>query len=233
MSEVKEKTAAIVLSAGKGLRMGGSIPKQYMELAGKPVLYYCLRAFEESSVDEIIIVCGSGDEEYVREKIAAAYGIKKVTKIVCGGAERYDSVYNGLLACDPDTSYVSIHDGARPVLTCEMIEKLGTEVREKKAVIAACPSKDTVKIADENGKVVSTPDRKNVWQVQTPQVFDYKLIKSAYEKLAVSDKSGVTDDAMVVERFTDAAVYLCDTGYGNIKITTPEDIGAAEGLLGK
>lgn len=224
-------TSAIVLSAGKGLRMGGSTPKQYMPLLGRPVLFYCLDAFEKSLVDEIIIVCGAGDEEYVRETIVNKYGFNKVKKIVSGGAERYDSVYSGLKACEATSSYVFIHDGARPLISPEMIEKLYIEVKEKKAVIAACPSKDTVKIADENGKVTDTPDRKRVWQVQTPQVFEYGLVRSAYEKMLGTDREGITDDAMVVERFSDVDVFLSDTGYGNIKITTAEDIPVAERLL--
>ena len=262
---MNEKLTAIVLSAGKGLRMGGSTPKQYMELCGKPVLAYSLLAFENSIVDDIVIVCGKGDEDYVRKEIVEKYSVKKVSKIVAGGEERYNSVYNGLLACEPgetktrperrianpslplsvryrktvsrrktvaedEERYVFIHDGARPLITPEIIEQLYNEVKEKKAVVAACHVKDTIKVAAENGEVLSTPDRSTLWQVQTPQVFEFELIKASYEKLIASGENA-TDDAMVAEKHSGQKVFLCDTGYANIKITTPEDLVLAESLL--
>ena len=262
------KLTAIVLSAGKGLRMGGTTPKQYMDLCGRPVLAYSLLAFENSLVDEIVVVCGKGDEDYVRKEILEKYYIKKAVKIVPGGKERYDSVYNGLLACesratdtkterkiagpalplsvryrrtarsksvtkDEETGYVFIHDGARPLITPEMIEKLYNEVQVKKAVVAACPVKDTIKVAAENGEVLSTPDRSTLWQVQTPQVFEYGLIRTSYEKLIASGIKTATDDAMAAESFSGEKVYLINTGASNIKLTTPEDFAVAEALLSK
>ena len=235
----KDHLVAIVLSAGKGLRMGGDIPKQYMDLNGKPVLYYSLRAFEDSMADEVVLVCGAGDEEYVKRENVEKYGFTKVRKIVSGGKERYNSVYNGLEACEdiPEESsdmaqtYVFIHDGARPLVTPEMISKLYEEVKVKKAVIAACHAKDTIKVADTSGLVKETPDRRTLWQVQTPQVFEYALIKNAYEKMIAANDNTVTDDAMVTEKYSDSKVYLCDTGSGNIKITTAEDLVIAGALL--
>ncbi len=263
------KLTAIVLAAGKGLRMGGNTPKQYMDLCGKPVLAYSLLAFENSIVDEIVIVCGEGDEKYVRKEIVDKHSIKKVTKIVAGGEERYNSVYNGLMACqtvetpqkaerkiaspalplsvryrrtarskpvavkDEETRYVFIHDGARPLITPEMIEKLYNAVQVKKAVVAACPVKDTIKVVAENGEVLSTPDRSTLWQVQTPQVFEYGLIRTSYEKLIASGIKTATDDAMAAESFSGEKVYLINTGASNIKLTTPEDFTIAEALLKK
>ncbi|MBR6274030.1 MAG: 2-C-methyl-D-erythritol 4-phosphate cytidylyltransferase [Lachnospiraceae bacterium] len=235
----KDHLVAIVLSAGKGLRMGGDIPKQYMNLNGRPVIYYSLRAFEDSIADEVVLVCGEGDEEFVKHEIVEKYGFTKVRKIVPGGKERYNSVYNGLVAyeasagglSDNGQMYVFIHDGARPLLTPEMIAKLYEEVKLKKAVIAACHAKDTIKVADDSGLVKETPDRRTLWQVQTPQVFEYELIKNAYEKMIAANDSTVTDDAMVTEKYSDSKVYLCDTGSGNIKITTAEDLVIAGALL--
>ena len=235
----KEYLAAIVLSAGRGLRMGADIPKQYMDLDGRPVIYYSLKAFEESIVDEIVLVCGAGDEEYVKSEIIEKHGFTKVKKIVSGGKERFNSVYNGLEACEdlPEESsgkapsYVFIHDGARPLITPEMISKLYEEVKVKKAVIAACHAKDTVKVADASGLVKETPDRSSLWQVQTPQVFKYGLIKKAYEKLIAAGDESVTDDAMVAEKYGEDSVYLCDTGSENIKITTASDLVIASALL--
>lgn len=213
--------------------MGSSVPKQYMELNGKPVLVYCLEAFENSSVDEIVIVAGEDDIAYVKHEIVEKYGITKVKNIVPGGNYRFESVEAGLDACAPDTKSVFIHDGARPLITPEIIEKLNEEVEMKKAVIASCKVKDTIKVADERGKVCGTPERESLRQVQTPQVFEYTLIKNAYNKRKEADDKTVTDDAMTLERYTDASVYLVDTGDRNIKITTPFDLLVAEAVLKK
>ncbi len=235
--EIKEKgenmNTAIVLSAGRGTRMGSSVPKQYLELNGKPVLVYCLEAFENSSVEDIVIVAGADDTDYVKREIVDKYGITKVKSIVSGGKYRFESVEAGLDACAPDTKYVFIHDGARPLITPEMIEELDNEVKTKKAVIASCKVKDTIKVADEEGKVCGTPERESLRQVQTPQVFEYTLIKNAYNKRKDADDKTVTDDAMTVEKYTDVSVYLVDTGDGNIKITTPFDMQVAEAVLRK
>ena len=224
---------AIVLSAGKGTRMNSNIAKQYMELAGKPVLYYALKAFEESLVDEIVVVAGKTDIEYVKKDIVEKYGFKKVSSVVCGGAYRFESVYNGLCAVSKECKTVFIHDGARPLVSPEMIAELYSGVKEKGAVVAACPAKDTIKVVGDDNEVVATPERKTLWQVQTPQVFEYGLVKNAYDNLMDSGDLSVTDDAMVVESYGRAKVYLIDTGYSNIKITTPEDMRIAEILMNK
>ncbi len=224
---------AIVLSAGRGTRMGSVVPKQYLNLKGKPILVYCLEAFEKSSVDEIVIVAGAEDVDFVKKDIVEKYGITKVKSIVPGGNYRFESVEAGINACTRETEYVFIHDGARPLISTEMIEKLKEEVKERKAVLASCKAKDTIKVTDENGKVCGTPERESLRQVQTPQVFEYTLIKKAYNKRRAADDKTVTDDAMTVERYTDASVYLVDTGDGNIKITTPFDMLVAEAVLGK
>ena len=164
------KYTAIVLSAGKGSRMGSSVHKQYLLLCGRPVIYYTLKAFEESSVDEIVLVTGEGEEEYCRKEIVEKYKLHKVTKIVKGGKERYHSVFQGLSACE-HTDYVLIHDGARPFIEQEVIRHTMDEVQKKHACIAAVPVKDTIKKVDENGKVEDTPPRKSLYTVQTPQAF--------------------------------------------------------------
>ena len=232
------KTAAIVLAAGSGSRMGSQIKKQYMELGGKPVVYYALKAFEDSFIDEIVLVCSKEDTEYCRSHIVAEYGFKKVKCVVEGGPERYISVGNGLKALT-DCDYVYIHDGARPFLDQEVLNKLKAEVEEHQAVVTAVPSKDTVKIIDKDGFVISTPSRKTVWCVQTPQVFSYRLIRDAYERMEGRAQNveilglSVTDDAMIIEYFTDKRVKLVMGSYSNMKITTPEDMLIAESLLKK
>ena len=226
------KTAAIVLAAGKGSRMQADRPKQYLLLKEKPVLYYSLKAFEESSMDEVVLVVGEGEVEYCQKEIVDAYKFKKVTAIIEGGKERYHSVYNGLKEmCKNGVDYVFIHDGARPFVTVELIHKLLEEVKMHQACVAGMPVKDTIKIVDNDQFVTATPERRLVWLVQTPQVFDYKLVYEAYEKIMEKEQAGITDDAMVVEKMTGHPVKLIEADYRNIKITTPEDIVIGESFL--
>ncbi len=221
------KFTAIVLSGGTGKRMQSDIPKQYLILKDKPVLAHSLLAFEESKVDDIVIVCGAGDEDFIRKEFVQKYGLSKVSAICAGGAERYDSVYNGLKAC-PDSDYVLIHDGARPYLSVEVIQRNIDEVIKYDAVVTAVQSLDTVKIADDEGFVTSTPDRKNVYLMQTPQTFKYELAFDCYDKYINETKKGTsvkaTDDAQVVEMFSDIKVKLIEGDYSNIKITVPKDL---------
>mgnify|MGYP004686764479 FL=1 len=224
------KYTAIVLAAGSGKRMNTAVHKQYLDIKGKPVLYYALYAFEQSSVDEIVLVVGKGETDYCRQEIVEKYGLKKVKKIVEGGKERYHSVYEGLKAADhPD--YVLIHDGARPFILKKTIEQTMQEVKKYQACVVAVPVKDTVKIADEEGYAKETPERKYVWAVQTPQVFSYPMIYDAYEKALQQEDTSITDDAMVLEKVTGRKVRLIEGSYRNIKITTPEDLLIAECYL--
>ncbi len=224
------KTAAVVLAAGKGSRMQADRPKQYLLLKEKPILYYSLKAFEDSCIDEVVLVVGEGEVEYCQKEIVENYYFGKVTAITEGGKERYHSVYEGLKKVS-DADYVFIHDGARPFVTPELIEKLLKEVKEHKACVAGMPVKDTIKLVDDNQMVTATPDRRYVWMVQTPQVFDYKLVYEAYERMMAGDQTGITDDAMVVEKMTGHPVKLVEADYRNIKITTPEDIVIGESFL--
>lgn len=224
---------AIVLAAGRGSRMNSGVRKQYMQIDGRPVLYYALRAFEDSFVDEIILVTADEEIAYCKKEIVEAYGFRKIKQIVAGGRERYHSVYNGLCAAKAE-GCVLIHDGARPFLTKEVLERARENLRHHAACAAAVPSKDTVKIADRDGYVKETPDRASVWNMQTPQCFAYELAMQAYRKLMEDEealrgrRTAVTDDAMVIEYFSTERVKLFEGSYYNIKITTPEDMGLAE-----
>ena len=223
---------AIVLAAGQGKRMGTKIQKQYLEINGKPVLYYSLRAFEESElIDEIVLVVGTKQKEYCKSEIISKFGFEKVKTIVEGGEERYHSVANGLQ--EISEGYVFIHDGARPFINEEILRRVYNEVIVHKACVVGMPVKDTIKMADERGFADATPDRNLLWQVQTPQVFEVSLIKEAYKKLMASDTINVTDDAMVVEQMLGGKVKLVVGSYENIKITTPEDLKIAECFLKK
>ncbi len=232
----RKKCTAIILAAGRGTRMGSDVPKQYMMLEGKPVLYYSLRVFQDSFIEKIILVASEKDVEYCRENIVARFGFGKVAAVTAGGNERYHSVWEGLKAAG-ECDYVFIHDGARPFVTKDILERAYANVSEYDACAVGMTVKDTIKIADENGFAASTPSRDRVWAVQTPQVFSYHLIKEAYGTLMKKEKEclqqglRITDDAMVVETFTDRKVKLVEGSYGNIKITTPEDLRVAESLL--
>ena len=244
----KKRCTAIVLAAGQGSRMKSSVPKQYMLLRGRPVIWYALHAIEESDIiDDCILVAGTkvSDIEYMRDEIVARYGFQKVDTIVAGGAQRYDSVYQALkVIADDDMAvpvrdgYIFIHDGVRPFLTEEILRRCYDAVEEHHACVAGMPVKDTIKLADGDGFADTTPDRALLWQIQTPQVFDTSLIISSYEKLMqekeklMQEGVSITDDAMTVERFSGCKVKLVQGSYENIKITTPEDLRIAEALLG-
>lgn len=227
----RKRHAAIVLAAGKGSRMKSDVPKQYLSLKGKPVLYYALKAFEDSFIDEIILVTGAGQESYCQEEIVEKYGLRKVSHVIAGGKERYDSVYRGICALEA-ADYVYIHDGARPFIDDELLLRARDTVEQYHACAAGMPSKDTIKLIDEQGFVTETPQRKYTWTIQTPQVFDYTLIRDAYERM-YQDMPAVqiTDDAMVVETMLHTPVKLYEGSYDNIKITTPEDLVVAEAFL--
>ena len=224
----KAKCTAIVLAAGQGKRMGTKVQKQYLEISGKPVLFYSLDAFQRSNIiDEIILVVGENQEDYCKKEFVEKYGITKVSKIVKGGSERYYSVWNGLQAMSED-GYVFIHDGARPFVTEEILSRVYDAVQTEKACVVGMPVKDTIKIADDNKFAKETPNRNYVWMVQTPQVFEKSLVKEAYSLLMEQDIIQVTDDAMVVEKMLNRNVKLVEGSYENIKITTPEDLKIAE-----
>ena len=230
--KIEMKNTAIVLAAGQGKRMHTKIQKQFLEIKGYPVLYYSLRCFQDSPlIEDIILVTGEESVLYCQKEIVDKYGFTKVTKVIPGGKERYDSVYQGLLACE-NSDYVLIHDGARPFITEEILERGLTGAEETGACAVGMPSKDTVKIADESGYIAETPDRSKVWMIQTPQIFQYALIRNAHESIRTREMSNVTDDAMVVEQETGIKVRLTEGSYQNIKITTPEDLGVAELFLG-
>ena len=225
------RCTAIVLAAGQGKRMHSKIQKQFLEIGRKPILYYSMECFQKSPlIQDIILVTGEDMISYCQSEIVEKYGFTKVCKVTAGGKERYDSVYAGLLCCQ-DTDYVYIHDGARPFVTEEMIQRGYEAVKRTNACVMGMPSKDTVKLADPSGYIKETPDRKIVWNIQTPQIFSYDLIRGAYESIRKKDMSNVTDDAMVVEQETGTKILLVEGSYQNIKITTPEDLVVAEAFL--
>lgn len=234
---------AIVLAAGSGKRMNSAVAKQYLMLKDKPVIWYALQAFEQSTViDRVILVVGAGEIESCEENIVKEYGFTKVVAVIEGGAERYLSVWEALKWLKEqvpaeENEYIFIHDGARPFVNEKIIADTFEAAKEYGACVAAMPVKDTIKIADEDGFARETPNRKTVWAVQTPQVFKGSMITEAYGELVrrldeLKEKGiEITDDAMVVETVTGKKVKLVQASYENIKITTPEDMKIAESLI--
>lgn len=234
---------AIVLAAGSGKRMNSAVAKQYLMLKDKPVIWYALQAFEQSTViDRVILVVGAGEIESCEENIVKEYGFTKVVAVIEGGAERYLSVWEALKWLKEqvpaeENEYIFIHDGARPFVNEKIIADTFETAKEYGACVAAMPVKDTIKIADEDGFAKETPNRKTVWAVQTPQVFKGSMITEAYGELVrrldeLKEKGiEITDDAMVVETVTGKKVKLVQASYENIKITTPEDMKIAESLI--
>ncbi|MBS5886656.1 MAG: 2-C-methyl-D-erythritol 4-phosphate cytidylyltransferase [Clostridium sp.] len=220
--------SAIILAGGKGKRMGAKISKQYIELNGKPILYYTLKRFVDcEGIDKIILVLPKDEIKYCNKEILEKYSLK-VDMIVEGGKERQDSVYNALQKIN-DSEIVLIHDGARAFVS-ERVIKDG--IKYAKIYGAAAPGvmpKDTIKVVDENGFSDSTPDRNKLLAIQTPQTFKLEIIKECHEKVKENNIS-VTDDTMVVEMYNNK-VYLYNGEYTNIKVTTPEDLILAERLI--
>ncbi|MDQ8737757.1 2-C-methyl-D-erythritol 4-phosphate cytidylyltransferase [Paenibacillus sp. LHD-38] len=219
----------IIVAAGRGTRMGTKESKQYLQLGDKPILVHTLELFQSmDSVKEAVLVVGSDDVERCRNWVTQ-YGISKVTAVVAGGKERQHSVYCGLQQLSTD--WVMVHDGVRPLVTADAVRACCKQAEQSGASVLAVPVKDTIKQVNEAGVIVSTPDRRSLWAIQTPQAFRRVLLLEAHER-ALEEQFIGTDDAMVVERLG-ANVTVAEGEYTNIKITTPEDLPWAEFLLAK
>lgn len=221
---------AIIVAAGKGVRMNSSIRKQFFELNGMPLLCNTLKAFDLCTlIDSIILVVPPDDIQYCIDHVIEPLNMKKKVKLAKGGKERQESVYNGLLEVDEKDATVVIHDGVRPFISSDLIEECVREALLHKACILGLPASDTLKLADDTGCIQSTLSRDSVWLVQTPQAFDYSLIKKAHD-IAVKDGFTGTDDAMLVERIGEK-VKIIKGSKNNIKITTKEDLIFAQAIF--
>ena len=222
----QQKVGAIIVAAGRGERMGG-VDKMFALLGGKPVLARVIDTFHKcQSVDQIVIVVSR--ENLGRcQQLVAEHGWSKVTKVCPGGRRRQDSVAAGLNRLS-QCQWVVIHDGARPLVTVDLIDRGLETARETGAAVAAVPVTDTIKVAGNDRIVRETPPRGNLWAVQTPQVFRFDIIAKAYQQV----KGEVTDDATLVERLG-YKVRLYMGAYDNIKVTTPDDLVLAEILWQK
>ncbi len=219
---------AIVLAGGSGQRMKAKEKKQFMDLCGKPLIAHSLQAFEKSNVTDIVIVAAPGDEERCIE-IAKNYGISKLRAVVPGGDTRTISVYAGVISA-PD-GYVLIHDSARPFIDVDSIHRCMSAVMVYEAVVLGTVSKDTVKLTDERGSIIDTPNRENIWIAQTPQCFNKNLIMAAYDGYRKAPQSGITDDASLVELYTGEKVRMIAGSALNFKVTEPVDFLMAQALI--
>jgi 2-C-methyl-D-erythritol 4-phosphate cytidylyltransferase len=237
------KVTAIVPAAGSGLRMKGNVPKQFLLLDGLPILTHTLKALELSpKIDEVILVAPEPQVSFCQKEIVSKYGFKKVSKVIPGGKQRQDSVYEGLKAVSDDTEWVVVHDGVRPFATREMIESAIVTAREAKdGAVVAIPMRDTPKEvssdvsdnaggpAGQAGRIIKTLDRQKLWLAQTPQVFRKALFLRAHEEARSHGFYG-TDDAALVERLG-GCIRIVLGSEENIKVTTPADLRLADAII--
>lgn len=220
----------VIAAAGQGSRMGTKTNKQFILLKSHPVLAYSLDFFEKQDlVDEIVVVSSEKELDYCRREIVGKFRYRKVSAVLPGGKERQDSVWAGLQYLSPDTDFVAVHDGARPLLSSDVLRRLLFAAEEWGAAIPGVASKDTLKMVDKDSFVRQTIDRSMVYSIQTPQVFKYKELMEAYH-LAYEENFYATDDSALFEKYI-GRVKLVAGDYNNIKITTPEDLMIARSLL--
>ena len=222
--------SAIIVAGGSGSRMGTRTKKQYLKIKDKEILVYAVECFEKMpEIQEIIVVTGKEECSYVEHLLRDTYKLSKVRAVVAGGKERQDSVFNGIQVVNNKADYVVIHDGARPLITEEVVRAGLNTAYMQRASIIAVPVKDTIKVVNKEGKVETTPDRNTLWSIQTPQIFERELITYAHQ-YAKEHGLSATDDSMLVEAIG-VPVYITEGHYTNIKITTPEDMIIAERML--
>jgi 2-C-methyl-D-erythritol 4-phosphate cytidylyltransferase len=224
------RTVAVILAGGTGKRMGSPTNKQLLHLENKPIIVHTLQVFQECHpIDGIYLVVNQKDLPIIQEEILEAYRFSKLVKLVIGGRLRQDSVRNGLEAIDNSCNIVVIHDGVRPFMTPSFVEKSISLMEMYDAVIPAIPVKDTIKVVSKEGYVMKTLERDALWHVQTPQTFKYELILKAYRN-GMSKKFYGHDDASFLESLGIKVKVIEGSPY-NIKITTPEDLVMAQGML--
>jgi 2-C-methyl-D-erythritol 4-phosphate cytidylyltransferase len=227
------KTVAVIPCAGSGVRMGAGRAKQFLEINDKPILALTLEKFQACTlIHSIILVVPMADIDFCKREIVDKYRLDKVEQVILGGERRQDSVRLGLEASEGDCELVVIHDGVRPFIDVELIERTIKAASGHRAVITALPAKETVKKVDPSGFVIKTYERKDIWLVQTPQVFRFTDIMSAHQKAVLEGWDDVTDDASLIERLG-IPVKVIPGSEHNIKITTPHDMELGRIFLDK
>ncbi|HSN04861.1 MAG TPA: 2-C-methyl-D-erythritol 4-phosphate cytidylyltransferase [Nitrospira sp.] len=225
------RVVAVVPAAGKGLRMGGAVPKQFLSLGGEPIVVHSLRALQSAAcVHEIILAVPQADLDYCVNDLAIRYGFSKITKVVPGGKERQDSVRHALEHVADETEIVVVHDAVRPFLTVKMLEDVVAAARQVGGAIVALPMRDTVKEVGAGHRIRRTIDRQPLWLAQTPQAFRRTWLQEAHRK-AHAENVHATDDAFLFEWAGHPVVVVEGSGE-NIKVTRPEDMIIGEAILG-
>ncbi len=220
----------VIPAAGKGKRMGAPLSKQYLKLEGRPLLAYTLETFLHLKPRRLVVVVAPGEEDLFRQEVFPSLPpYREELVVTAGGAERQDSVYNGIRALPPGIGYICVHDGARPLVTAALVRAVLEAARESGAAAACVPLKDTIKEIDAGGFGVATPPRKNYVAVQTPQIFSGEVLLKALEK-AGREGFRATDETALVEKYG-GRVRTVPGSFANIKVTTPEDLLWAGVLL--
>ncbi len=221
-------TTAIILAAGKSTRMGGGVDKAFLSLGNKPVVAWSLLAFERCpEIDRIVLVVRK-EQQLAAKAVVKMFGISKLDKIVAGGVRRQDSVLAGLGACDLDTRVVVVHDGARPLVTSDVVAEVVKAAKRNEAVAVGRPVTDTLKRCAKGLAVTETVPRDRIWAVQTPQAFQMRTLRNAYKKL--QPKTDVSDDCQVVE-LAGGSVKIVESFKPNFKVTTPDYLQLVSALL--
>ncbi len=224
--------AAVIAAAGVGVRMGREVPKPYIHLAGKPILAHTLEVFEKApEIREVTVVAHPEDLDYCQDKVISPYGFKKVLRLVPGGKERQDSVYHALkiLQQEDDLEIILIHDAVRPFITLDHITRVLQAARQHGGAVLGWPAQDTLKRVGPGGEILQTLERRDIWQIQTPQAFHAGLLWRAFMEAYSRDFYG-TDEACLVEELHHTVVVVPGSPF-NLKITTPEDLELAEAIL--
>ena len=224
------KVVAVVPAGGTGKRMGAGIPKQFLMLDGVPLMLHALRVLDRTpGVREVILVVPKEERDRALAEVVEQHGLKKVLKVVPGGATRQESVQHGLNEVGEDVEIVVVHDAVRPFITEDRIERSIEAARKHGGAIVAVPMKDTPKQVGPDRLIQRTLDRTELWLAQTPQTFRRALVVEAYRTAAIAHVHA-TDDAALVERLGHKVVIV-EGSWENIKITTPEDMILAEAIL--
>lgn len=226
-------TTAIIVAAGQGKRMNSRRSKQFLTVNNKPIIVYTIEAFiRHSQVSEVIVVVAQDEMGYMKREILDSYFKQSAieVKLIVGGKERYDSVFNALQEINPKTNKVLIHDGARPLITEAEITSIISGLDNFDACVLGVKAKDTYKMVDKDNMVVQTLNREYLYSIQTPQGFSKEIICNAYNN-GMANPIGITDDAMMVEKILNIPIRVVEGEYTNIKITTPDDLLTMEKVL--
>jgi len=225
-SRTTDNLSVVIPAAGQGLRMGAKVPKQFIELNGKPIIHHTIAIFEALDWVDTIILCVPKEEvSHVQKEMANQTKVK----VAIGGEKRQDSVYNGLKAVGKNSGFVAVHDGVRPFITEDLIKTVFEGAKKFGAAVAAIPMNDTLKRADKEGLLQENVERENLWRMQTPQIFRTELLLEAMEK-AQSERFYGTDEGSLLQFIGKPVKFILGSEF-NIKITRPEDLALGEWIF--